>query len=277
MKHRNVIAALVVAACLWVGCSSAFAADLVWQTSKADAFILAKSQGKKVLLLAGNKCCDLTEYMRYTGSELTSPADIKGLIEQHYIPWYGGAYYSVKGCVGDALTSDWYDYAQLGWFTMPLIAVIDPNTDKRLDYSTGITPRVAGDSSKFDAQEFYDRLLKYTTETPASCTYNISPSGHAFNASSNAGTINVTPSSSDCAWTAEQCFVDNDYSGECRYREWNGFLFRIRQYNGKHQDRNHDHWREDLHRYTEWLHNMRLHHLPNQFSFQLFAAPYSLR
>ncbi|MCX5821945.1 MAG: BACON domain-containing protein, partial [Deltaproteobacteria bacterium] len=201
MKHRNVIAALVVAACLWVGCSSAFAADLVWQTSKADAIVLAKSQGKMILLLAGNKCCDATEFMKYTACELTSPADIKGLIERYFIPWYGVAPYNIS-CGEAAVTTDWNSYAPPGYFQMPLIAVIDPNNSATYLDRTVDIPRLPADHRYFDAQGFYDRLLKYTTETPATCTYNISPSVHAFNASSNTGTINVTPSSSDCPWTA---------------------------------------------------------------------------
>ena len=45
----------------------------------------------------------------------------------------------------------------------------------------------------------------------------------------------------------EQRFVDQNYGGECRYREWNGFLFRIGQH-GWVQDGDHDHWRADFHR-----------------------------
>ena len=48
--------------------------------------------------------------------------------------------------------------------------------------------------------------------------------------------------------------MDNDYIREFRYRKRNGYLFRIRQYNGKHPDRNHDDWRTDLQRDTEWRH-----------------------
>ena len=139
---------------------------IVWQKSKADAFALAKAQGKKVLLLVGSKCCDGSLFMRDKVCELTSPSDIKGLIEQHFIPWYGGARYEVKGCVGDPITSDWYAYSPQGWFQMPLIAVIDPNTDKSLFSSTGITPRVVENASQFDNQKFYSLLAQYTTEIP---------------------------------------------------------------------------------------------------------------
>jgi len=137
------------------------AETIAWLKTKAEAMAAAKTQGKKVLLLVGSKCCDGTLFMRDTACELTSPVNIKGLIEQHYVPWYGGARYEVKGCVGDPITSDWYDYAPLGQFTMPLIAVIDPATDKRLYYSTGITPRVSADASQFDNQKFYALLMQY--------------------------------------------------------------------------------------------------------------------
>ena len=88
MKHHSVIVALVVAACLWVGCNSAFAADLVWQTSKEAAVAMAKAQGKKILLIGGDDTCSRTEYMKHTVCEFTSPP-IKSLIEQYFIPWFG--------------------------------------------------------------------------------------------------------------------------------------------------------------------------------------------
>lgn len=132
-----------------------------WLKTKSEAMAQAKSQGKKILLLVGSKCCDGTLFMRDQACEATTPANVRGLIEQHFIPWYGGAYYAVKGCEGDPITSDWNSYAPKGMFTMPLIAVIDPNTDEKLYSTTGITPRVVEDSSQFDNQKFHDRLLQY--------------------------------------------------------------------------------------------------------------------
>lgn len=132
---------------------------IVWLKSKAEAFAAAKSQGKKVLLLVGSRCCDGTLFMRDQACEWTSPANVKGLIEQHFIPWYGGAYYNVPGCEGDPVTSDWNSYAMKGQWTMPLIVVIDPNTGDHLgENSYGITPRVG---NQFDNQKFYDRLVQY--------------------------------------------------------------------------------------------------------------------
>ena len=129
MKHRNVIAALVVAVCLWVGCSSAFAGTLVWQTSKETAVALAKSQGKKILLIAGrDPGCSVTVWTKYTAAESVSPP-IKSLIEQHFIPWF---------CDIDA--SDEADsYATgMGRYNLPLICVIDPNSSSTyLDRTTG--------------------------------------------------------------------------------------------------------------------------------------------
>jgi hypothetical protein len=138
-------------------------AAINWLKSKVEAFSLAKAQGKKVLLLAGNRCCDGTLFMRDKACEWTTPADVKGLIEQHFIPWYGGAYYSVPGCVGDPVTTDWNLYAPKGQFTMPLIVVIDPVTDKAMYSSTGVTPRVVGNPSQFDNQKFYSLLSQCVT------------------------------------------------------------------------------------------------------------------
>ncbi len=200
MKRHSVIAALVVAVCLWVGCNSAFAAALVWQTTKAEAVALAKAQGKKILLVGGSVCCDWTTTMREKACEINSPP-IKSLIEQYFIPWYGeaGTDYLPSGC--GVAHRDWYSYAPPGLFYFPLIAVIDPNNSNTyLDRTTGEISR----SYMLNAeglQAFYTRLLQYTTATTA-CTFNISPSGYAFNASSNTGTITVTPSASGCSWTA---------------------------------------------------------------------------
>ena len=129
-----------------------------WLLTKAEAFAQAKAQGKKVLLLAGSKCCDATLFMRDKACEWTSPANVKGLIEQHFIPWYATAYYVSPGCVGDPVTTDWNSYAPQGQFSMPLIAVIDPNTGDCLGENTfGITPRTG---NQFDNQKFYDLLAK---------------------------------------------------------------------------------------------------------------------
>ncbi|HAO21285.1 MAG TPA: hypothetical protein DCQ37_12945, partial [Desulfobacteraceae bacterium] len=125
---------------------SVFIADL-WQISKADAVSLAKSQGKKILLLAGRDTCGNTQYMRNTVCESASPA-IRNLLQQNFILWY---------CDVDNST-EWYSYASglpENW-VLPLICVIDPNnSDIFLDRITGVQ----------DSQTFYSWLLKYVTAT----------------------------------------------------------------------------------------------------------------
>ncbi len=113
---------------------------LVWQTSKADAVALAKSEGKQILLVAGRETCGNCKYMRYTVCESASPA-IKQLIEDNFILWF---------CDVDTNT-DWYQYADgLGSFTLPLICLIDPDDpDKYLDRTTDIQ----------SPEDFYARLL----------------------------------------------------------------------------------------------------------------------
>jgi hypothetical protein len=77
----------------------------------------------------------------------TSPP-IKALIEQSYIPWF---------CYIDYST-EWWDYADgLGYFTLPLICIIDPNhSDTYLDRTTNVQ----------DIQVFYSRLLQYSELDP---------------------------------------------------------------------------------------------------------------
>lgn len=144
MKYRRVILASLVMICFWVGNSGTFAADIIWQNSKDTAVSMAISQGKKILFVGGRETCGNCQYMKYTACESTSPP-IKTLIEQYFIPWF---------CDVDNST-EWYPYAVgLGGFTLPLICVIDPNGDNTYqDRTTGIQ----------DLQEFYSRLLQYTS------------------------------------------------------------------------------------------------------------------
>ena len=115
---------------------------IVWQTSKSAAVSLAKSQGKKILLFAGRETCGNCQYMKYTACESASPP-IKSLIEQYFIPWFSDIDNS----------TEWYPYSSgLGSFSLPLIAVIDPNdSDNYLDQTTDVQ----------DIEVFHDRLSKY--------------------------------------------------------------------------------------------------------------------
>jgi hypothetical protein len=139
MKRYSLFAAIVVM--VFAG-SSAFADNLVWQTSKTAAISLAKSQGKKILLLAGRETCGNCKYMKYTLCESASPP-IKSLIGQYFVPWFSDVDNS----------TEWYPYSSgLGSFSLPLISVIDPNdSDAYLDRTTGVQ----------DADVFCNRLLKY--------------------------------------------------------------------------------------------------------------------
>jgi len=194
-------------------------ATINWLREKPD-FALAKAQGKKVLLLVGSKCCDSTLFMRDTVCELVSPVNIKGLIERHFVPWYGGTRYEVKGCVGDPITTDWNEYAPYGSFQMPMIVVVDPATNKSLYQSFSITPRVSADASQFDNQLFFSILSQYVTGDivippvvpPVACTCTLSPTSSplfkpspthtAMGDVGSKGTVTVTTSSSSCPWTA---------------------------------------------------------------------------
>jgi len=80
--------------------------------------------------------------MRFTVCESTNPP-IKELLERHFILWYSNV---------DNYT-EWYPYAaDLGGFTLPLIAVIDVFDDSvYLDRTTGV---------QYPA-DFYERLQAY--------------------------------------------------------------------------------------------------------------------
>jgi len=115
---------------------------LVWQTSKAAAVSLAKTQGKKILLFAGRETCGNCQYMKYTACESASPP-IKNLIEQYFVPWFSDI---------DTSTERYPYTSGLGSYSLPLIAVIDPNDSSNyLDRTTGVQ----------DMEIFHDRLSKY--------------------------------------------------------------------------------------------------------------------
>jgi hypothetical protein len=187
MKHHSVIAAVVVALCLWVGCDSAFAVifkgTLDWQTSRDEAVALAKAQGKKILLVAGRyPACAVTAGAVDIACESVNPP-IRALIQQHFIPWFSDI---------DASSETDVYVTGMAYYYLPLICVIDPNDSlSYLDRSTGA----------IELQSFYARLLQYST-----CALTISPSEQTFAASSNTGTVDVRSSSSTCPWTA----VSND-------------------------------------------------------------------
>lgn len=135
---------------------------LIWQTSKADAIALAKSQGKKILLLAGSETCGYTLYMRDTVCEMTSPF-IKALIQENYIPWFSST----------DTDTEWYSYAYgLGTFYLPLICRIDPDdAGNYLDRTTNIQDNndfyirlqdgvsIKGDVNKHNGVELSDALI----------------------------------------------------------------------------------------------------------------------
>ncbi len=205
MKHRGVIAVLVLAAFFWVGCSSAFAAALTWQTSKAAAVAKAKTEGKNILLLMGrdgrvpapdgsaSKSCAKTEGMKYgvIGAEYAATypvtVQINSLVRDHFIPFY---------IYAEAKPWDfWITYGKgiSGLFELPLICVIDPDNENACMEGSRST-----DAQDF--QIFYTRLQKYATATPT-CASTITSSTRTFEALSGGGTIGVT-SSAGCSWTA---------------------------------------------------------------------------
>ena len=145
MKNFKIIAEISLLIFSLILSSKTLAADLEWQTSKDTAFSIAISQNKKVLLLAGRDACGNCNYMKNTVFESAEPP-IKELIEQNFILWFSDVDNS----------NEWYLYADgLGGFTLPLICIIDPNSDNIYeDRTTGIQY----------SEEFYSRLLQCTTD-----------------------------------------------------------------------------------------------------------------
>ncbi len=113
---------------------------LVWETSKADAVAKAKSEGKKILLVAGRMTCSNTAYMRNTVCESFYPP-IRPLIEEHFVPWYSDV----------DISSEHSSYAAGLSGMLPYICVIDPDhSEYRMDGTTSVQP----------VAEFHSRLTR---------------------------------------------------------------------------------------------------------------------
>lgn len=147
------------------------AGSLTWQTSKAEAMALARSQGKMVLLMAGSESSTSTSYMRDTVCESIAPP-IKPLIQQHYVPWY---------CDTNT-SSEHYSYTGgLGGYTLPLICCIDPDdSDNYLSRST----------EREDTEAFYNRLQSHIPQAEA--ILSVTPSLREVSAVSGTTSFQVT-------------------------------------------------------------------------------------
>lgn len=106
-----------------------YAQEAVWLSSKTDAFELARSQGKLVLLLAGRSSCSECDTMRNAVCERTNPP-VRQTIDQVYVPWY---------CDIDT-SNEHKPYEQgLAVYALPLICLIDPvSTKLYVDRKTGL-------------------------------------------------------------------------------------------------------------------------------------------
>jgi len=92
------------------------AASLVWSNTREQARASALSQGKLMLLLAGRPTCENCNYMK---NEACEASNVRPVIDEVYVPWFSNIDYS----------SEWERYAvNLGYFTLPLICMIDPAT-----------------------------------------------------------------------------------------------------------------------------------------------------
>ncbi len=192
MKHRGVIAALVVGACLWVGCNSAFAVTfsmsyterVIWngKLQKPQAVRQAKAQGKKILLVAGRfPACAKTAWTLVKAVESTNPA-IRSLIQRSFIPWYADV---------DNDGFDLVGYRPTVVYELPLICVIDP-------YNNG-TYLARTVDAPLNLQAFYDWLRRYAT---AVCTADLDHYSDALTAASSTGHVIHVTASSGCSWTA---------------------------------------------------------------------------
>jgi hypothetical protein len=122
----HVLAIITVA--LWSGAPLALnAASIEWVTTREEALDRAAEEGKRVLLLAGRETCSNCRAMKYNLCE--EPA-ARAIIDRFYVPWY---------CPIDDNT-EWHSYAiGLLSFTLPLIAVVDPDRPNQyLERTTGL-------------------------------------------------------------------------------------------------------------------------------------------
>jgi hypothetical protein len=92
------------------------AQSLVWSNSLAEARASAKSQGKLILLLAGQATCDTCELMK-TG--ICETPTVRAVIDEIYVPWFSDM----------DVSAEFLPYESgLGGYTLPLICMIDPAT-----------------------------------------------------------------------------------------------------------------------------------------------------
>ena len=93
---------------------------LTWHTTKAEAFAAAEASGKLVLMVGGRDTCYNTNFFRNTVCET---ADIKAILLAGYELWYSNV---------DTSTESNQYRSGLG-STLPFIAIIDPEQNKRLN------------------------------------------------------------------------------------------------------------------------------------------------
>ncbi len=122
--------------------SSAFAGELTWHNSRETAFARARSENKMVLLFGGRESCVSCRYMRTQVFETMKPP-VKELLEKHYVLWFSDVDRS----------KEWYSYgAGMRNINLPIICVIDPDSDKKYEDRT---------TGRQHSPAFYSRLLKY--------------------------------------------------------------------------------------------------------------------
>ena len=122
--------------------NSAFTGELTWQNSRQAAIQKARAENKKVLLFGGRGSCGNCRYMRTQVFETMKPP-VKDLLEKHYILLFSDIDKS----------TEWYSYARdLGQFSLPLICVIGPGSDRVYEDRT---------TGRQHSPAFYSRLLKY--------------------------------------------------------------------------------------------------------------------
>lgn len=133
---------------------------LTWAKDRTTAVAAAKSQGKKIILLAGRETCPTTTGMRDIACEsprinsathLPEPLDplIKRLIWERFIPWF----IDIDRIPDDTQLYTWYRPGDGKDYFLPMIAVIDPaNPQTYVDRSYG--------NQNF--KTLYDWLLKYS-------------------------------------------------------------------------------------------------------------------
>lgn len=87
-----------------------------WYLTKSDAEAAAKASGRRIILVYGRDGCDNTSWTREC---LSADPSIKPLVDAGYVCWY-------CNCDGDRYGEAYGYTVGLGYYSLPMVCIIDP-------------------------------------------------------------------------------------------------------------------------------------------------------